>query len=214
MAPSIAVIFRMFALSGTVFLMVLYLANVFTRSPRAVGLLIIAQSLPIFLFVPVGGYLADRWTSRNAAVLGMLIQSTGMLWLGFMDPKTNDLLLIPGMILGGLGAGISLTPFTKGAVAALGDEHVGLAAGLYNMIRFAGAAASAPLMGLLLASGFEKAGGLESISEPYRLGFQILFLCALLGTWIASRMPVTGSIPDPEIEEEELKDGDETLPVL
>ena len=214
MVPSIAVIFRMFALSGTVFLMVLYLANVFNRSPQAVGLLIIAQSLPIFLFVPIGGYLADRWTSRNAAVLGMLIQAVGMLWLGFIDPNSNDLLLIPGMILGGLGAGLSLTPFTKGAVAALGDEQAGLAAGLYNMIRFAGAAASTPLMGLLLAAGYEKSGGLESVPEPYQIGFRILTLCALSGAWIASRMPVTGSIPDPDMEEEELKDGDGTLPVL
>jgi MFS family permease len=200
--PSIAIIFRMFALSGTVFLMVLYLANVFNRSPQAVGLLIIAQSLPIFIFVPIGGLLADRWTSRNAAVLGSLIQTSGMLWLGFVDPKMNDLLLIPGMVLGGLGAGISLTPFTKGAVAALGDENAGLAAGLYNMIRFTGAAASAPLLGLLLAAGFEKAGGIESIPDPYQLGFRILTLCALVGTWIASRMPITRALGEEAVKEE------------
>jgi MFS family permease len=200
--PSIAIIFRMFALSGTVFLMVLYLANVFNRSPQAVGLLIIAQSLPIFIFVPIGGLLADRWTSRNAAVLGSLIQTSGMLWLGFVDPKMNDLLLIPGMVLGGLGAGISLTPFTKGAVAALGDENAGLAAGLYNMIRFTGAAASAPLLGLLLAAGFEKAGGIESIPDPYQLGFRILTLCALVGAWIASRMPITRALGEEAVKEE------------
>jgi MFS family permease len=212
MVPSIAIIFRMFTLSGTVFLMVLYLANVFNRSPREVGLFLIAQSLPIFVFVPIGGLLADRWNSRNGATLGMFIQSVGMLWLGFVDPKTNNLLLIPGMILSGLGAGLSLTPFTKGAVDAVSDEQVGLAAGLYNMIRFAGVATAAPLMGILLAAGFEKSGGLDSIADPYRLGFQILFLCIFSGTLITSRMPVSKSMDGTDLEDEELKAGERVIP--
>jgi len=196
--PSIAVTFRMFSLGGTVFIMVLYLANVFGKSPSAVGIFIIAHSLPIFLFVPIGGLIADRWSSRKAAVLGMLIQTVGMLWLSLVDPTNNEPLLLPGMFLGGLGAGLSLTPFTKGAVASLDDENVGLAAGLFNMIRFAGVAASAPLMGLILAAGFDRAGGMDTVPEPYQYGFRILTVSALIGVAIASRIP-TSPIEDNEI---------------
>ena len=187
--PSIAVTFRMFCIGGTVFLMVLYLANVLGKNPGVIGLFLIAHSLPIFLFIPVGGLIADRWNSGNVAVLGMLIQAAGMFWLTLIDPTNHELLLLPGMFLGGLGAGLSLTPFTKGAVASLGDGQVGFAAGLFNMIRFAGAAVSAPLLGLILAAGFEQYGGSEAAPEPYQYSFLILAGCALVGMGIASFIP-------------------------
>jgi MFS family permease len=199
--PSIGVIFRMFGLGSTVFLMVLYLSNVFHKSPSSVGIFMMVHSIPTFLFVPVGGIIADRWNSRNAAALGLLIHSSGMLWLSFIDPANNELLLMPGLFFAGLGAGVSLTPFTKDAVASLGEENVGLAAGLFNMIRFAGVAASAPLMGLILAAGFKRAGGFDTIPEPYQFGYLILAGCLLIGTLIALRIPT----PSREFYEEPLK---------
>jgi MFS family permease len=188
--PSIAVTFRMFCISGTIFLMVLYLANVLGKTTSAVGLFLIAHSLPIFLFIPIGGLMADKWKPGNVAVLGMFIQAIGMLWLSLINPMTNELLLIPGMFIGGLGAGLSLTPFTKGAVASLGEKQVGVASGLFNMIRFAGAAVSAPLLGLVLAASFEQYGGSAAVPEPYQYAFLILTGCALIGMGLASIIPI------------------------
>jgi hypothetical protein len=112
-----------------------------------------------------------------------------MVWLSMIEPHSGDFALIPGMLLGGFGAGLSLTPFNKGAIVSLGDQNTGRAAGLYNMVRFTGTASSAPLLGLILAAGFSQAGGLESIPEPYQLSFFILAGCSILGAGIASLIP-------------------------
>jgi MFS family permease len=187
--PSVAMIFRMFALTGTSFLLVLYLANVFGKSPSAIGLIMIFHSTSLFIGVPIGGMLADRWTCRKAAGLGMITQSLGLIWLTMINPDGGSLILVPGMIVGGFGAGLSLTPFNKGAIASLGEEYTGRAAGLYNMVRFTGSASSSPILGLILASQFEQVGGLETAAASYQFSFMILIICALISAGFAALIP-------------------------
>ena len=139
--------------------------------------------------VPLGGWFADRWITRKAGGFGLAIQFGGMLWLGLVQSQESIVLALPGMILGGLGSGLCLTPFTKEAVASLGKEKVGLASGLYNMIRFSGAAASAPILGIILARGFERYGGIETVPEPYLQGFILLAAVVLTGILLAALIP-------------------------
>ena len=103
--------------------------------------------------------------------------------------SAGSLLLTPGLIVAGLCGGISLTPFTKTAVSALGPDKVGLAAGLYNTLRFAGIAVSTPLLGLLLVQGFAQYGGLETVSEPYQFAFQVLAVIAAAGSVVSVFIP-------------------------
>jgi len=187
--PSVAMIFRMFALTGTSFLLVLYLSNVFAKSPSAIGLIMIFHSTSLFIGVPVGGMLADRWTCRKAAGMGMIIQAIGTAWLALTGPIEGGILLIPGMILAGFGAGLSLTPYNKGAIASMGESQTGRAAGLYNMVRFTGSASSAPILGLILAAQFKQVGGLETVAKPYQVSFLLLIVCALISAGLAALIP-------------------------
>jgi DHA2 family multidrug resistance protein len=61
--PSIAVSFRMIAHTGAIFLLVIYLTNVFKKSPSEVGTFILFYSLSSMIGVPLGGLLADRYPS-------------------------------------------------------------------------------------------------------------------------------------------------------
>jgi len=115
--------------------------------------------------------------------------AAGTLWLAFVSAEAGSLMLTPGLIVAGLSGGISLTPFTKTAVAALGEDRVGLAAGLYNMLRFAGIAISTPILGLLLAQGFARYGGLETVTPPYQSAFLLLSVVAVAGAGVASLIP-------------------------
>jgi len=199
--PALAVSFRMIAHSGTTFILVIYLTNVFGKSPSAVGTFILFYSLSSMIGVPLGGFLADRWISRKSGAFGLSLLAAGMAWLGLIQPQTNHLILLPGMILGGMGAGLCLVSFTKEAVASLGDEKVGLASGLYNMIRFSGASMSAPILGLILAAGYERFPGGETVSGPYQFAFQVLIFTTLIGVVIAA------SIPSPSPSEEGNNEG-------
>ena len=135
-------------------------------------------------------FLADRWPSRNVGVFGMFIMALSTLWISLVNPDAGTLMLAPGLVVAGISTGISLAPFNKTAVAALGQERVGLAAGLYNTIRFSGIAMATPLLGLLLAAGFVRHGGIETVSGPYQLGFGLLAGAAALGFGVAALIPL------------------------
>lgn len=186
--PALAVNFRMFAHDGARFVLVLYLANVLRYSPSSVGTLMFFYSLPLLIGVMYGGHMADRWATRTSGAIGTVGQATGLLWLGLAG-ETDALILAPGMIIAGFFSGASLVPFSKEAVAALGRERAGLASGLYNMLRYAGSAAAAPLLGLLLARGYEAFGGMNSAAPPYQWAFQILAVIAGLGALSTALIP-------------------------
>ncbi len=181
MGPSLAVNLRMFAHDGARFVLVLYMANVLGQSPSMVGWMMFLYGLPLLAGVMFGGYLADRWATRISGNIGTIGQAVGLFWMSVAATSTNLVAFAPGMIAAGFFGGACLVPFSKEAVAALGIERAGLAAGLYNMLRFAGSAAATPLLGLLLASGFQKYAGSSSVPEPYQLGFQVLAIVAVLG---------------------------------
>lgn len=188
--PAVAVSLRMFAHDGARFLMVLYLANVFGQSPRTIGLFMLFYTIPLTIGVAYGGFLADLWPNRIVGAIGMLLLAVGIFWLSLVYPGTGALVLVPGLLVAGFSSGISLTPFTKTAVTALGPDRMGLASGLYNRLRFAGIAISTPLLGLLLAWGFAQHGGLETVTEPYQLGFQLVAGAAVLGSGVAALIPI------------------------
>jgi predicted MFS family arabinose efflux permease len=200
MLPSLAVSFRMIAHAGASFVLVIYLTNVFGKSPSAVGTFLLFSSLSSMIGVPLGGFLADRWTSRKSGAFGLSFLTAGMVWLGFIQPQANHWLLLPGMILGGLGAGLCLVSFTKEAVASLGEEKVGLASGLYNMIRFSGASLSAPTLGLILANEYLRYPGGETDPGPYQVAFRVLAITSLIGVLIAASIPRPSSSQQDEIK--------------
>jgi predicted MFS family arabinose efflux permease len=208
--PAISVSFRMIAHTGATFLLVIYLTNVFEKSPSAVGTFILFYSLSSLIGVPLGGFLADRWISRVSGSFGLSFLAIGMIWLGLIQPDGSHLILLPGMILGGLGAGLCLVSFTKEAVASLGEEKVGLASGLYNMIRFSGASISAPALGLILANAFERYPGGEAVPGPYQFAFRFLAITTIIGVIIAASIPNPAPVQQDEFEKQPAESLDHT----
>ncbi len=194
--PALAVNLRMVAHDGARFLLALYAADSLQLDPRGVGGLMLFYSVPLLIGVTGGGFLADRWASRLVGTAGMLGLAGGLLWIGLVPPA--PLAVAPGMMLAGLAAGSSLVTFSKEAIASLGPNRVGLASGLYNTVRFAGAAAATPLLGLLLDRSLGPQSAPASHAGAYQLGFQILAVIAVLGTALAAVLPGPKEAPAPE----------------
>ncbi len=79
-----------------------------------------------------------------------------MLFLASL-PATAPLWLIFVAALGhGLLIGLSLAPLHRSAMQRIDEEEVGMAAGLYSMIRFAGQILGVAVAGVLLQRGLER----------------------------------------------------------
>jgi Na+/melibiose symporter-like transporter len=159
------------ALSGTFFLLILYLQQGLHYSPIAAG----AAALPItvlMLFLSArAGALATRIGPRLPMTVGPLLTASGIALLSRIAPGANFVVDILGpLIVTGLGLSLTVAPLTATVLAAAEDRYAGVASGVNNAVaRTAGLISVAvlpPLAGLVgnatqdpeaLTSGFRMA---------------------------------------------------------
>ena len=169
---------RMFIMNALRFVVALYVVDIHDLSALATGWVITSHAIPLFLMLRLGGQLADRWGSRWPVMVSMIAQAGSLAYLAILPAEVSTWLVVGGVLLQSVGASISLAPLHRASMAGIPDEQTGVAAGLYSMIRFAGAILGTALSGVLLQRGMT-----SSISElvAYQEVFWFVAGVALLG---------------------------------
>jgi EmrB/QacA subfamily drug resistance transporter len=100
-------------------------------SPARAGAALIPESVIFLLLAPVSGALVARFGPRWLMVAGTLAVAGGFFWLAAAHPGQSYAAgLLPGILLWGLGIGLSVTPLTAAVLAAVGDADLGEASGI------------------------------------------------------------------------------------
>ena len=144
---------RMFIMNALRFLVALYVVDIHNLDATATGFVITTHAIPLFLMLRLGGQLADRWGSRWPVVASMITQAAALGYLALLPADVHISLVIAGVLAQSIGASISLAPLHRASMAGIADAQTGVAAGLYSMIRFAGAILGTALIGVLLQRG-------------------------------------------------------------
>ncbi|MFK3971811.1 MFS transporter [Pseudomonas sp. NPDC087358] len=122
-------------------------------SPQGAGLLMLPIAVPLFI-VPrlVAAHLIHRYSGRALLVLGLLIVSAGLLWVGAEITDLSFTKLLGGMLLMGIGAGILNGETAKVSMSAIPPERAGMASGVSGTIRFSGIVLGFAVLGALLVN--------------------------------------------------------------
>ncbi len=183
---------RMFVIAGSTLAISLFLQEVQGLSPSRAGVLLLPSYLLLFLGILLGGRLSDRWGSRKPATLGMGMDMVAMLLLGFLRSDIPE--WYPALCMGihGLGAGLALAPYSRTVAMAFAGAEMGIASGLYSMMRFCGVAFGAAITGSFLETRLTL-HGVGLAAAAYRETFFILagvaFLSALAAALARPRCP-------------------------
>jgi EmrB/QacA subfamily drug resistance transporter len=169
---------RMFAMSGIGFLVPLYLTDIYDLSASATGLVLMVHAGALLIPMRFGGQLADRWSSRWPVTVGLTLQLAMMLGFALLPDTTPLWVIMAGVILHGLGAGLSLAALHRASLGRIPQDRAGMAVGLYSMVRFGGILLGPALAGLLLQQGLNQ--NLLPI-ESYQLVFGVTAAVTLLG---------------------------------
>ena len=170
------------AMFGVFFFISLYMQNVLGYSAVRAGAAFLPMTLLIIFVAPFAGKSSDRIGSRSLMTSGMTLVGAGLLVFAQLDADSNYLSLLPGMVLGGLGMAITMTPMTAAALSSVPVDKAGVGSGMLNTFRQVGGALGIASMGAILAASSTSAieGGATRI-DAFVSGLQrALYIAALI----------------------------------
>ncbi len=156
----------------------LYLQQVLGLSPLATGLAFLPMALAIFAVASRAGRLVGRLGVRAVLGSGLLLMAVGMLLLARAVPSGSAwaYVVLPG-VLTAAGIGLSIVPSTIYATQGAARAQAGMASGLVNTARQAGAGIGLALL-VSLATRQTSAEVARQVGVPQALtdGFRLAYL--------------------------------------
>jgi len=171
-------------LSGVFFLLGLQLQRVVGYTPLAAGAATLPITVMLLFLSRLSGSLADRIGPRLPMTVGPLIAAGGVaLFSRVLAGASYVTGILPGVLVFGLGLGLTVAPLTSAAMNALPEGHAGTASGVNNAV--------ARLAGLLAVSLLPLAAGVSGVGEVGGAAFSAGFVRAM---WIGAGTMILGGV--------------------
>nr|NNM89379.1 MFS transporter [Bacilli bacterium] len=116
-------------------LLPLFLHHIMHLSVSSMGLLLMAQSIVMVLFAPIGGLLSDRIGHYLPTVLGMVLITVSMIMMDSLAPTSGIVMIVLIQALLGAGLGLFSSPNNVVVLEAVPVEKTGLTGSLIATIR-------------------------------------------------------------------------------
>jgi EmrB/QacA subfamily drug resistance transporter len=207
---NLAILLVALAMFGVFFFVSLYMQGILGYSAVQAGAAFLPLTLLIVLVAPLAGRASDRFGSRWLITTGMLLLALQLLYFSRLGVEETYWALLPGMILGGFGMSLVMTPSAAAAVRALPVDKSGVGSAVLNAFRQVGGSVGIALMGAIMA---HKIGNFQGPSvflrkelfvEGLSTTLEVAALICILGAVVAFsliRAHDTGEAPEgvPEI---------------
>lgn len=140
---------------GAVFLLAQYLQVVQGYSPLEAGLRTLPWTAAPMVVAPLAGMLAPRVGVRVLLTGGLAAQAAGLAWLGLAAADGGYTALVPGLVLAGVGMGLTFAPSATAVLADMAPDDHGTASSTNSTLREVGVALGVAV----LTAVFTAAGG-------------------------------------------------------
>jgi EmrB/QacA subfamily drug resistance transporter len=158
-AASGAVTITFFALSGFIFLITQYFQLVRGYEPLSTGARIVPVAVSIAIASVAGGLLAPRLGTKLVVTTGLTMFAAAMAWIGLSVQVDTSYaaVIVPQMVLMGLGMGLISTPATESILMVLPPARAGVGSAVNDATREIGATLGVAVVGSLFSSVFGSA---------------------------------------------------------
>lgn len=174
------------------FLTILF-QNVHGYSALKTGLAFLIPALAIAAGTQLGERLATRLEARSTLLIGMLVGVVGTLLMPVgAHVGSSYLIIVPGLILSGIGQGITWTGMWVAASSGVAKEEQGVASGIASTALNIGNAVGLAILIAVANTGIQGKSGealLEAISAGERTAIYLAALGILLGAIVALFLP-------------------------
>jgi EmrB/QacA subfamily drug resistance transporter len=125
----------------------LFFQKIILDSPMVAGLITAIGTIPLMLFAPISGNLADRRGARLPLTIGFSLLLLCFLWFAYFLHFQKVALLFPALFAFGAGISFVMTPASAATLSAVSRSTTGVATGMYNTLRFTGATIGVAILG-------------------------------------------------------------------
>ncbi|ATY10031.1 MFS transporter [Amycolatopsis sp. AA4] len=155
---------------GTMLPMAMFGQYALDFSPAQVGALMFPIFVTVAICAPLAGKLADRIGGKRVFLAGPVFFGVGILWfVGVADIDTWWLLLIPGLLLVGMGLSCTFTPLNSLAMHNVPKQLAGSASGILHTARQFGSVIGGSVMAVLMQAFLASAVTTETASHVGQL---------------------------------------------
>lgn len=180
---------QLFCLLGMQLLLPLFLIGVQGHTSGQAGLLIAPLAVTLAIVSPGAGRLSDLVGSRLTCVIGMGIVALAGVGLTFWGGDTAPWLIMLTLILLGFGMGLTQSPTANAVTLVVQREKLGIALGIFNMLRFVAGTLGATLFGAILDNSSGAANGVAA----FRLDFYLFIAMAAVATVLSFGLPTAAA---------------------
>jgi EmrB/QacA subfamily drug resistance transporter len=149
------------AMFGIFFFNSLFIQNILGYSAIQTGATFLPMTVLIILVAPQAGRLSDRLGSRWLVGVGMALLTVSLLVFSTLDAGSSFWNILPGLILGGFGMGLTMTPVTAAAMGSVPVAKAGVGSAVINSMRQVGGSLGIAIMGAVVATQIR-----ANVSDP------------------------------------------------
>ncbi|HEY7263808.1 MAG TPA: MFS transporter [Trebonia sp.] len=137
----------------------LWLQSVLGLSPIKAGLVLLPAALMAFAVSAAVGRVMHTTSPRILVGAGLLVIAAGALAQAVVSTGSSWWVVMPGLTLVGIGAGLAMAPLSATAMAAVPAERAGMAGGAVSTFRQLGFAFGIAVLGEVFHGGLTRVAG-------------------------------------------------------
>jgi EmrB/QacA subfamily drug resistance transporter len=197
------------AMFGVFFFNSLYLGQVLGYSPIQTGAAFLPLTVLIVFVAPLAGRFSDKIGSRWLMGAGLVLLSASLLSFSTLGVDSSFWDIVPGLILGGFGMSLAMTPTTAAAMGSVPVDKAGVGSAVLNSMRQVGGSLGIALMGAIVASSVSVLPGSpeypDQFVEGYHNALHVAAGIAIVGAVVA--VATVRKVRHPETEAQPALEG-------
>jgi MFS family permease len=171
--------------------------NILGYSAVQAGAAFLPMTILVILVAPAAGKASDQFGSRWLIASGMSLLAVQLFYFSQLGADATYWTLLPGLMIGGLGMSLTMTPSTAAATRAVPVAKAGVGAAVLNACRQVGGSIGIALMGAIVA---HEAGGRRTTAaflDGFSRSLEVAGGIALVGALVAVTLIRSHHEPEP-----------------
>jgi MFS family permease len=144
----------------------------------------------IILVAPQAGRLSDRIGSRWLIGTGLCFVTLSLILFAQLHQGSNFWDILPGLLTGGFGMALTMTPTTAAAMGSVPVDKAGVGSAVLNAFRQVGGSLGIAIMGAVVGSqisvGVRNPAYAGQFTDGYHLGLYVAAAIAFAGAVVAT----------------------------